>query len=204
MPRYIYPPRPAITVHPRQLSDLEATGQWWWQYKYDGDRCLVAIESNNVYVGNRHGKFYPPFKFPSIRSSVSKLVTPTNVTYYLDGELLQPEGQPPILVLFDILYGGKDLLGVSQEERFEMLAKLCHHPKVLCAEKIAFEISPGLWLAPHGDKNFVRHFHETANHKLVEGVLLRKKGSYLNNGGSGEYEVDWQIRCRHPTKNYRF
>jgi ATP-dependent DNA ligase len=204
MTRYIYPPRPAITVHPRQLCELEATEKWWWQYKYDGDRMVVSVEKGKISLGNRYGKFYPPYKHPTLRAAIQKLALPVDKTYYLDGELLEPSGQPPILVLFDILYCEKELLAATQEQRFDMLADLCQHPKTLCADKIAFEISPGLWLAIHGDKNFLQHFQETANHKLVEGVLLRRKGSCLHNGGSGGYDVDWQIRCRHPTKNYPF
>lgn len=206
MPRYVYPPRPKSVISPQQLPQEEARGCWLWQHKFNGDRCPVIIEvtasDRRVTLCNRHGKFLHSQKFPKLRRELSStnLFLPVG-THYLDAELL-PEIET--VVLFDVLQISKYLIGVSQEERLSMLAGICGNPTEPCSSQIALSVSERIWMSRHGDRDLVQHFNEYIDNPLIEGLVLRQKGSTLDNWGSSEYEVDWQLRCRKGSKNYRF
>jgi hypothetical protein len=209
MPRYMYPPRPKSKLLPDQLPHEESRGCWWWQHKFNGDRCVAIIEVEAsgrrlVTLCNRHGRFHPSTKFPKLRKELSgpKLLLATG-TYYFDGELLAGD-QSETMVLFDVLFISVPLIGVTQEQRFSLLDEICGNPTEPCEAQIALSVTEHIWLARHGDKDFVQHFNEYIDSPLIEGLVLRRKGSTLDNYGSSEYEVDWQIRCRKPAKNYRF
>lgn len=207
MPRYIYPPRPRSVLLPQQLSDEEKKGCWIWQHKFNGDRCVAIIEvgkSRTVTLCNRHGKFHPRDKFPKLRKELStaNLFLPEG-THYLDGELLAAPASET-LVLFDVLQVSKYLIGQTLERRLELLHEICGHPTEPCNQQIALEVSDRIWLSRNGDQNFVEHFREYESSPMIEGLVLKRKGSTLDSWGRSEYEVDWQIRCRKPSKNYRF
>lgn len=198
--RYIYPPRPKNTIPPSQLSQEEQRGCWLWQPKYDGDRCIVVVDGQKVQFGNRHHKFHPSNKLKHLIPQITSLALPTG-SACLDGELLNGS----ILVLFDVLeYGGKYLIGKTQVERLEILELICGKPVKLCEPKVARQVSSHLWLSLTGTKDFLANFQELTKSNLVEGLLLRQPNSILDQWGSTEYEVEWQLRCRKSTKNYRF
>jgi hypothetical protein len=122
---------------------------------------------------------------------------------YLDGELIDSHGLR-LLVLFDVLQmGGEYLLGVNQTDRLSHLAEICGNPQQRRDDLPALHIFEHIALAPHGDRNFKQCFDEFSQNRWVEGLLLRKKESKLDNWGSTEYEVNWQIRVRRPKKSYR-
>lgn len=206
MPRYIYPPRPKSTISPQQLPQEESRGCWLWQHKFNGDRCPIIIEvgasGRRVTLCNRHGKFLPPQKFPKLRKELSdtKIHLPLG-THYLDAELLS---ELEVVVLFDVLQISKYLIGSTQEERLLMLEKICGNPTEPCSAQIALSVSEHVWMSRHGDSDLVQHFNEYIDNPLIEGLVLRQKGSTLDNWGSSEYEVDWQLRCRKNSKKYRF
>jgi hypothetical protein len=128
-------------------------------------------------------------------------------SHYLDGELM-PGG---ILVLFDVLQVSQYLIGVSQVDRLEMLADICGNPSDRCDARVAMQVSEHIWMAEHGFNDFFTEFANFApqmlaptSEPLVEGLVLRKKQSFLDNYGPRPYDVDWQLRCRYGKKNYRF
>lgn len=206
MLRYIYPPRPKSAIPPSQLPAEESRGCWVWQHKFNGDRCPIIIDvgtsDRRVHLCNRHGKFLSSQKYPKLREELSStnLSLPVGL-HYLDAELL-PEIET--VVLFDVLQLSKYLIGVSQEERLSMLERICGNPTEPCSSGIALSVSDRIWMSGHGDKEFVRHFQEHIENPMIEGLVLRKKGSVLDNWGSSEYETNWQLRCRKESKNYRF
>ena len=119
---------------------------------------------------------------------------------YLDGELLPNE----TLVLFDVLQSGKYLIGSTLENRALILSEICGNPTELCDQKFALQVTSHIWLAQTGDSNFLENFNRFIKNDLIEGLVLKKKGSIMDNWGASEYEVDWQLRCRKPSKNYSF
>lgn len=200
MPRYIYPPHPKLVLPHASLPEYEATGKWLWQRKFNGDRCVAAIENGKCHLGNRHGKWHTPICLPTLREELLALNLPAGM-HYLDGELLHPKIDQT-LVLFDVLQYGQYLIGVDQVKRLEMLAEICRHPTALCGSKIAFQVSPHVWLAEWGDSGFSQHYQELLDSDFIEGLVLRRKDSTLDNWGAGEYDASWQVRVRKPSKKY--
>lgn len=203
MPKYIYPPRTDKKITPAQLDAYQSQGGWLWQRKFNGDRCIVVIENGKVYLGNRHGRFHHPAKYPLLRQELAKLALP-NGNCCLDGELLDPKIKETV-VLFDVLqFGGEYLYGREQPERLKLLQGICRTPSKLCDQKIALQVSERVWMAETGDDDFVAHFREFLHLDLIEGLVLRSKGGRLDGWGDQEYRVNWMVRCRKPAINYRF
>lgn len=198
MPHLISPPRPGVTIPPDMLHEYEDKG-WGAQPKYDGDRMVVAIERGRAYLSNRHRKWHPNSKFEQLRQELSALKLPSGL-HYLDGELLPGD----ILALFDVLHYKDYLIGINQMDRLAILADVCGAPTKLCEGGIAYEVTPHIWMATWTESQFRQLFDNLIWHKLVEGVVLRRKDSALDSWGSSEYEVPWQVRCRRGTKNYRY
>lgn len=214
--QYVYPPRPRNKMHPSQLGFEEERGVWLWQPKYDGDRCVIAIEGKEVFLGNRHGKWRKSTLFRRLRKDLSALNLPKG-THVLDAELV--DASNGVVVLFDVLQVTDYLLGVNQLERLSLLDDICGNPQEECLSGLALRITDHVWLAQRGNSDFSSKFSqisayrsqvdsgcsdEAAAGKLVEGLLLRRRDSVLDNYGASPYDVDWQLRCRCQHKNYRF
>ena len=199
-PRYVYPPRPKTAIPPSILTGYEGKG-WFWQLKYDGDRMpsFVDTKTGSVYLASRRGKFHKMHSHPSIRQELLELNLPTG-SHILDGEFLTPQ----ILVLFDILQLKEYLIGWEQSKRWELLQEVCRNPSQKVDDGIAYHVSPHVWLALSGPDNFPQAYAEYSGHKLIEGLVLRQLASHLDEWGNGEYEVDWQVRCRRPSKHSRY
>jgi hypothetical protein len=199
---FISPPRPKRKINPRQLASVEREGRWYAQPKYDGDRCGVPVKGTEIEFFNRHGRKTSIER--SLRTAFVKeiraLPLPSGLVYF-DGEYLP---QCEALVFYDLLFCGRPLAGASQATRSSELRKLCGSPHSFCLSGFAHLISEHLWLAPDFSDKFAEHYaNALALTGKVEGLLLRRIESYLEQVGcTGEYEVDWQLRCRQPKKNY--
>ena len=199
--RYVYPPRAKRVAKPSQLPDFEAEGTWLAQRKYNGDRCPIQITTNEVFLWNRHGqrqKYTPP---PAIRRELLSLSLPEGETW-LDGELIHPR-VPDTFVLYDLLqYGGSYLHSEPQEKRLELLHLICGNPKDVDS-LMGHPVTDHVFLAQTWDSDFDGRFSDHITNDLIEGLVLRRKGSFLGGWGRTAYEVDWMIRCRKPSKKYR-
>ena len=122
--------------------------------------------------------------------------------YVLDGELMDhfTVNLKGTIVLYDCLWAGKYLYGVSQQRRLEILDTICGHPTTFEAEGRAFQVTPHIWMAPLFRDQFLAHFRAAAARPDLEGLVLRKLDSKLDNMGNAEYETTSQLRCRRPEK----
>lgn len=211
MTRIIFPPRPKGTIPPKDLNYYEKLGMWCVQPKYQGARCLIHITpEQEVNFYSRHGRpflNYVPPKF--LKSEILKLrgVEP-GIEYWLDGEILiktTAQDTKNKIILFDILHYKRYLfLKPSQVERLKILYEICGEPKELDPwRKMGYVVSENILVAPVFYSNFAEHFNEN-NCDEVEGLVLRKKDSTIENYGEKEQDVNWLIRCRKPNKNCNF
>lgn len=201
--RYIYPPKTKRIIKPSQLSDFEKTNNWIAQRKYNGDRCLIQLTGNEVFLWNRYGKRQKYQLSPHLKLELIALGAPMGGSTWIDGELLHPKVSDTI-VMFDILQIGGDYLHSSpQEKRLEIIHEFCGSPK-FSDSLMGHPIGKHLFLAQNWLNDFISHYDAHIKDDLIEGLILREKGSFLGGWGSSPYEVNWMIRCRKPSKNYRF
>lgn len=207
----IYPPRPKGAIPPRELDYYEKTGLWLAQYKYNGSRSVIHIEPSGVVsIWSRHGEAHKSYVMPREmeRQILALPGLEKGLEYWLDGELLlnktTAQDTKNKLILFDVLHAGRYLFMVSQPDRLARLDEICGRPRELDPWRgMAYCISEDVLMAPHFYDNFAARFREDHGQE-VEGLLLRKKKSVLDNFGKKEYEIDWMVRCRRPNKNVNF
>jgi hypothetical protein len=140
-----------------------------------------------------------------LRRELLRLKIPAQGITCLDGELLKSG----ILVLFDLLQVGEYLIGRNQTDRLLMLDRICGEPSDHCGESykgvpLALQVSDHIWLAERWHTEFSLHYQECIGHDLIEGLVVRERAASLDNWGSNEYEVGWQIRCRKQSEKYRY
>ena len=203
MLHFISPPRPKDKIHPRQLPSIEKEGRFFAQPKYDGDRCGIPIKGQELQFYERHGRLMKIDR--SLRSKLTKEVLSLDLgvgLHYLDCEFLPQVG---CIALYDLLYHVRPMVGVGQMDRLAELEKICRFPQTTSFSGLARPVTEHIWLAPVFMDRFREHYATTLSlQEIVEGLLLRRKDSYLEQmGGGGEYEVSWQVRCRQGRKNYR-
>lgn len=198
-PRFVYPPRPALTLSPDQLPEMEESGMWVAQRKFNGTRCIACVGDGEVQLWTRHAE--PPKQYvlsDALKDSFLEVAQNQNIIF--DGELLhsKTKGVKGVFVLFDILYVGKYLFNTDQMSRYERLKIICGDPKNICDLGIGLQISKNLWLAEVFEKNFVEEFDRYNHLDEIEGLVLRRKSGRLTNFGRNEYESGDLVRVRKP------
>ncbi len=203
----IFPPRPKGKMNPSDLPAYEASGRWLAQRKFNGCRNLIHVSpEGKVEAFSRYGDTHKAFALTSdyIDQIRTHLNLQKSTEYWLDSEVMtKTTNAGGEIVFYDVLQAGRYLFGrPNQVERLAMLRDLCGNPKALEPGGLALEISPKLWLAETFVNNFVPRFEEALANDSIEGLVLRKKKSTLDNFGTEYYETGWLIRCRKPNKNY--
>lgn len=205
--RYIYPPRPVGKTTFTDLPFFEKSGNWIVQRKYNGTRNLIYRDlTGKISFFNRHGCLQNSFSpRNSLMESFKILNFKNNIEYVLDSELMKRTSYTEsFVVLFDILVDGNYLFNnPDQMGRLEILHKLCGNPK---EETIwGYKIGDGLYLARFWENNFLAEYENVIKISEIEGLMLRKKTSGLDNYGYREYCTSTQVRCRKQKLNgYNF
>ena len=206
----MYPPRPRGAVPPSELPYYENLGVFC-QNKLQGARTVIHILKNgSVEMFSRHGKPFANYKMPKFMQN-EILALPglkIGVEYWLDGEVMiktKAEDTKGKLILFDILQYDKYLfLKPNLEGRLKLLNEICGYPTNLDSLRgMAYKVSENVMMIKTIYSNFKEAFNKDYGDE-VEGLVLKKKDSVLDNFGQKEYLVDWLIRCRKPHKNYQF
>jgi hypothetical protein len=213
---YVYPPRPKGKITPSQLGQYEATKKWVVQRKFNGDRAPIRITADRqVFFWNRHqtplrwfNLAQPGPTWRAVTEQVLSLNLNSGSEYWLDGELLRNHSDDPAykdkFVLYDVLFAGHYLFGgPSYDERYDMLVDICGNPTQRePANEIALVASDNIWLAETWSSDFAKHYREKIDLPVIEGLVLKKPKSVIDNLGTSGYEITWQLRCRKPSKNY--
>jgi ATP-dependent DNA ligase len=207
MTTVIFPPRPKGRMNPADLPTYEASGRWVAQRKFNGCRNLIHVTPDGkIEAFSRYGDAHKLFVLTKdyVEQIQDGLNLQKSTEYWLDSEVMtKTTGAGGEIVFYDVLQAGRYLFGrPNQMERLAMLRDICGNPQSLEPGGLALEISPKLWLAESFVDNFVPRFEEAYKSDSIEGLVLRKKKSTLDNFGGAYYETGWLIRCRKPHKNY--
>jgi ATP-dependent DNA ligase len=211
MNEIIFPPRPKSAIPPKELPYYEKTGLWCAQPKYNGSRSVILITpEHKVFIYGRHGRVHLNYTMPTnVAKEILELPgLKPGLKYWLDGELLvktTAKDTKGKIVLFDILQVDKYLfLKYDQLKRLQLLSDVCGNPTKLDPLRgMGYTISENLLMAPTFFSDLKVEFEKSYSDE-VEGLVLRKKDSVLDNFGQKEYLVNWLLRCRKSHKNYEF
>jgi ATP-dependent DNA ligase len=209
--KIIFPPRPKSKITPGSLGKYEATGKWLVQRKFNGTRNLIHVSpERKVSMFGRHGEPHKQFKASgSLKKEVLSLNLQDGKEYWLDSELLsyktKSQEYKDKIVLFDVLQAGRYLYRrPDQIGRIEILKDVCNNPKDLESGGLALQVTENIFLAQSFFQGFRHEFERFIDRDEIEGLVLRKSNSVLENSGIREYSIPWQVRCRKPHKNYSF
>jgi hypothetical protein len=211
--KILFPPHPDIKIQSHKLPEYEKSGKWVAQRKFNGTNVVIYISHDRkINILTRHGT--PPKLFSlseSHKNQILSLNLEQGKDYWLNGELLdhktKSKDYKKKIVLFDVLHAGRYLIkNPNQEARLEILKNICNNPQNLEKNGIALEVTPDIWLAETYRDNFKHHFEEFLHMDEIEGLILRKKDSFIDNFGSKEYDASWIVKCRKPHSggNYNF
>jgi ATP-dependent DNA ligase len=171
-------------MYARLVGELPEGKDWLYEIKLDGYRCLAGRDSTGVTLWSRRKNLFTK-QFPRI-AQVCKGLKPDTL---VDGEIvaLDKNGRPSFNLLqhhrsqasairyyaFDlIIYRGKSLLGISLDQRRELLAEALGN----------IAVSDGLvrlsQVFEDGPKNLVTAAKELG----FEGVVAKRKDSVYESG----------------------
>jgi hypothetical protein len=201
---FIYPPRPKGNVSAGDLPDLEKTGLWVAQRKYNGQHIGVFISASprKTYFFNQQGSALPDADIlPAVREEFLSLKLRPNLDYWLDGEFLNRQTKTAAyknrFVLYDVLLAGDYLFGRPKlKERLELLSGICRNPKKLEPGGLALRVSEHLWVAETFDRDLLDRYHDFIDLPEIEGLVLKKQDSVIDDLGRKPYDASWLIRCR--------
>jgi ATP-dependent DNA ligase len=211
--RILFPPRPKNRILAGELPVYERSNRWVAQRKFNGQRNPIYISSDKQVqffnYGAPHANYVPP---EQLIREFSALQLEDGKDYWLDSELLDKKTKDPRykdrVILFDVLHVGKHLFGgPTFLERLAILAEICRNPTTYeSTHGIALQVTEHIWLAETFDHAFSERFTEILQYDEIEGLVLKRKDSKLDNIGIRKHEVAWQIRCRKPHAggNYNF
>jgi ATP-dependent DNA ligase len=137
------PPIPPMET--RSVDEIPTGGEWQYEPKWDGFRCLVFRDKDKIYLQSKNGQPLARY-FPDVVANVAKL---SQQQFVLDGELVIPVGgalsfdelqlrlhpaasrvqklaaaHAAVYIVFDLLgEGGKSSLELNLRERRRLLEK---------------------------------------------------------------------------------
>ena len=205
--RYIYPPRPKNAIPDTELNfwDNESLIA---QPKLNGSNCLIFTNGDKFVVMNRHNQRLTNFRLTD--SEVKELYRGNGGWLILNGEYLNKnkmdETSQPFnhkFVIFDILaFDGDYLVGKTFSERIELLDSL--YGKVDSEKEYLYSISTNVYRVKSYMNDFKNIFDNLTPIDMIEGLVMKRKNARLEIGTSELNNVKSQLKCRKPTKNYKY
>lgn len=202
--RYIYAPR---TEHALLSNDFKHydNNEYMGEVKVNGSRCMVYMNETQTIIKNRHNDNFTYFKIDV--SEFRKLYRGKG-WMCLDGEYLNKNKYDETgkqfnlkFVIFDIIiFNGEYLLGISFENRFDILKKnyeISAYNKYLSrvgGSDTVFIVN----LFYEGFSDIFKEIEQFGDYKLslYEGLVLKKRKAGLEPGYSEKNNTNTQFKFR--------
>jgi len=204
--KYLFPPRPKNKISNDYLPDFD-NDTYLGQPKLNGSCAVVFIKGNECHVWNRHKEDHVAHY--KLEDSEICALNKTDKWMVLAAEYMNKSKKDANgdtwnhkLVIFDILvYEGEELVRTTFQERVELLDKIFGTNDY---DKFLYEISENVYRVKSFYGNFSEVYQELVEIDMYEGFVLKRKDAPLERGIKENNNVDTQIKCRKPTKNYTF
>jgi len=205
--KYIYPPRPKNAIPPEDL-DFWDNGSLIAQPKLNGSNCVIFTDGDDFFVMNRHKQRLTNFKIDN--SELSKIYRGNGEWMIINGEYMNKSKNDENgdvfnhkLVIFDILaYNGEYLVGSTFSERVNLLNDI--YGEVDSEKNYLYSISDNIYRVKSYSNKFNELFNNFIEVDMLEGLVMKRANAKLEIGTSELNNVKSQLKCRKPTKNYKY
>ena len=205
--RYIFPPRPRNAISPDDLNFWD-NQSLLAQPKMNGSNSMIYTNGKKVIVMNRHNQ-----RLTNVRVDDSEILSLYRGAggwmilncEYLNKSKMDETGQPfnHKFVIFDILaFDGDYLVGKTFSERIELLDSL--YGNVDSEKEYLYSISTNVYRVKSYMNDFKNIFDNLTPIDMIEGLVMKRKNARLEIGTSELNNVKSQLKCRKPTKNYKY
>jgi len=205
--RYVYPPRPKNAISPDDLNfwDNESLIA---QPKLNGSNCVIFTNGVKSVVMNRHGQRLTNFRLSD--EELRDIYRGTGGWTVLNGEYLNKNKSDETgqsfnhkFVIFDILaYDGEYLVGKTFEERIQLLDTL--YGQVDSEKEYLYNITTNIYRVKSYLNGFKELFDRLTPIDMIEGLVMKRKNARLELGNSENNNTKSQLKCRKPTRNYKY
>jgi DNA ligase D-like protein (predicted ligase) len=184
-------------MYARLVQELPQGGEWIYEVKYDGYRCLCARNKSRVTLWSRRANVFTN-QFPNIAAACERLPVETMV----DGEVValdesgrisfnllqhhRSKAQALLFYVFDVLvYRGRSLLDVALESRRQVLAEILENA-IGGGRVAAIAISETIEAEPVDLVRVVKEFG-------FEGIVAKSKRSRYESGKRSGAWVKYKV-----------
>ena len=204
--RYIYPCRPRNPISPSDL-ELWDNNSLIAQPKLNGSNCVIFTNGTELRIMNRHNQVLTNVQ---IRDEILALYRGVDAEWIvINGEYMNKAKQDENalfnhkLVIFDILvYKSDYIIGKTFEERIHLLDELYGTEK--SDNDYLYKISDNIYRVKSFNKGFKELFDNLSKIDMIEGLVMKRKNAKLEIGNTENNNTKSQLKCRKPTKNYKY
>lgn len=203
-PKFLYPPRPARSVLPALIGFYKKKG-YWAQIKKNGTCSILGVgPKGEIYTMGRHAEPHKSWK-PS-KESLKPFKGRANGkwrVYVVEVMDAKTKNIKDSIYIHDIIVNeGIILEHTTFAERQKLLVNIF---PVRRAGGFGYaKITDKVWLAEIITKNFKAVFDSIEDPKVDEGLVLKDPNGKLQPMWREGTNTGWQVKCRHPHKNYGY
>jgi ATP-dependent DNA ligase len=204
---YIYPPRPLNSIPSDELIYFD-NNTLLCQCKLNGSNATIYTNGEKVIVMNRHNQRLTNFQINE--AEIKAMYRGNGSWMVINGEYMNKSKSDEKrqvfnhkFVIFDILVLDNDyLVGSTFEQRVLLLDEL--YGNVPCEKDYLWKASENIYRVKSYTRDFLELYNSLVEIDMIEGLVLKRKGAKLERGNSESNNVRSQIKCRKPTRNYRY
>lgn len=204
--RYIFPPRPKNAIPDTEL-DFWDNDSLIAQPKLNGSNCVIFTNGVKTIVMNRHNQRLTNF---NLSDNEIKDIYRGDGWMILNGEYMNKSKSDENgqvfnhkFVIFDILaFNGEYLVGKTFEERINLLDEI--YGQVDSEKEYLYKITQNVYRVKSYKTGFKQFYDKYTPIDMIEGVVMKRRTARLELGTSENNNTKSQLKCRKPTKNYKY
>ena len=208
---FFYPPRPENAVRPEDLNSFD-NNTMIAELKINGSNTSLYTNGDQCRIMGRHKQILSNFNI-SKEEIIENLYKPLNIGdnwLVINGEYLNKSKYDENnqvfnhkLMIFDILVFDSDyLVGSTFEERINLLDNM--YGQKNSDKEYLYGISDNIYHVKPHYSDFKNLYDRYTPIDLVEGLVLKRKNARLELSNTERNNWRAQIKCRKPTRNYKF
>jgi len=206
--RYIYPPRPKNAISPSELNFWD-NKSLIVQPKFNGSNTTIYTDGRKIITMNRHGQKLTNFKIKdneilNLHKSGLGKWTVINGEYMNKGKVDEKKiNFNDKFIIFDILvFNSEYLVGETFANRIELLNNT--FPIYNIGSSTYSLFSENIGIVKSYESGFSNLFENLSKIDMIEGLVMKRKTAKLEIGNTETNNTKSQLKCRKPTKNYKY